>query len=249
LDVDIAPRGTGRTRPTAVPDPDDLPQQLEDLYVHQRLSSTQIAKLLGLPDRRIRARLHQYGIRRRSTGPYHREDRHDLDPQLHYQLAVLGNLSALEVSQVTGSAYQIVLRSAHAFGLPVRLGGNAPRSGAASIQLLDALYNDPQVIAALATHNIPMARSAGPLWDRFPVPARLSAGLLTTLYLDCGLAIDHIELVTGQPTQTIHRQLLRHRIPLRAPGQRSPFRRRWHQTNVNKRPATGPGACVGLPVA
>jgi hypothetical protein len=47
------------------------------------------------------------------------------------------------------------------------------------------------------------------------------------LYVICGLGVRHIELLSGQPAQTILRLLHAQEIQLRPAGGRSPFMRRW----------------------
>lgn len=63
--VPVRPRGAGRARPHRQPEPGNLLALLQALYAQQRLTSLQIGRLLGIPDRRIRMRLAEYGIQRR----------------------------------------------------------------------------------------------------------------------------------------------------------------------------------------
>ena len=80
---------------------------------------------------------------------------------------------------------------------------------------------------ALSRHGIPRRPAGGPIWQRFPVPLAVSPQLAEELYVQCGLAARHIELLTGQPTQTVLRLLKAHGIARRPPGGRAPFMRRW----------------------
>lgn len=238
--VTLAPRGAGRSRPPKVIEPDDLAEQLRELYLRQRLSSTQIAQRLDMPSRRVRERLAQFGIERRTKGRCNREDRSRLEPTQLLELAVAQDLSATEISAVTHAGYHSVLRDLHATGVAVRLGGPPPESGPERIELIAALYADEQVSAVLDAYDIPAAPHTGPLWERFPKPVPLTEDLVRELYVKCGLSTTDIELVTGQPAQTVLGHLNRYGIPRRTAGGRSPFRRRWRasDTGTPARPDT-----------
>jgi hypothetical protein len=67
----------------------------------------------------------------------------------------------------------------------------------------------------------------GPIWQRFPVPARLSTELAEELYSSCGIGVYHIELLTGQPADSVRKLLRAAGVALRPAGGRSPFMRRW----------------------
>jgi hypothetical protein len=75
-DVPLRPRGAGRLhqvrRSGYQP---DLPRLMRELYQEARLSSRQIAAVLGMPERTVRDRLHRYGIKTRTRGRWNREDR------------------------------------------------------------------------------------------------------------------------------------------------------------------------------
>jgi hypothetical protein len=45
--------------------------------------------------------------------------------------------------------------------------------------------------------------------------------------VSCGLSTQHIELLTGQPAESVRRLLANGGIILRGAGGRSPFMRRW----------------------
>jgi hypothetical protein len=79
----------------------------------------------------------------------------------------------------------------------------------------------------MARHGLPRVPPGGPLWQRFPVPLRVTGELAAELYVSCGLGFTHIELLTGQPAASIGRMLRSTGIALRPPGGRSPFLRRW----------------------
>ncbi len=227
--VTLRARGSGRERPRRrTPDPPGLPALLEELYVRHRLTSRQIGQLIGIPERRVRERLHEFGIPVRTRGWCHREDRTTLGADRLTDLYVIDEMSADQVARVLGVSRQVVLRNAHELGLPVRVAGPA-RDGAAAreIELIDALYADPLVRAALARHGVPRVPAGGPIWQRFPRPFPLGKALLADLYTECGVSSYHIELLTGRPSATVRRVLTECGIPLRPPGGRCPFLRRW----------------------
>lgn len=227
--VAIRPRGSGRVRPRRrAPDPPELRAVLEDLYVHRRMTSGQIARLVGIPERRIRDRLRQFGIPTRTRGRCNREDRTTVDGERLADLYVADEMSADEVARALGVSRMVVLRNAHELGLPVRVSGPS-RDGAAArqIELVEALYADPLVRRALERHRIPRVPAGGPIWQRFPRPVPLTGELLGDLYVGCGLGSHHIELLTGQPSATVRRVMSDHGIAVRRPGGRSPFLRRW----------------------
>ena len=80
---------------------------------------------------------------------------------------------------------------------------------------------------ATASH----AARPGVRWQRFPVPLPVSPQLAEELYVWCGLGVRHIELLTGQPAQTVLRLLAAHGIARRPAGGRTPFMRRWRAGN------------------
>lgn len=227
--VTIRARGTGRKRPRRrIPDPPGLPALLEELYVRRRLTSGQIGGLLGMPERRVRERLSEYGIPVRTRGRCNREDRIKLPAEQLKEMYVLDEMSADQVARALGVSRQVVLRNAHDLGLPVRF----PSPSAAGvtdreIQLIEALYTDPLVDETLRRHRIPRVPAGGPIWQRFPTPVPIGGGLLHELYIVCGIGSQHIELLTGHPSATVRRIMTGCGIPLRQPGGRSPFLRRW----------------------
>ncbi|MGB6458308.1 MAG: hypothetical protein WBH47_27870 [Streptosporangiaceae bacterium] len=224
--VPVKPRGAGRRRPLSEEDA-AAADALARLYVEAGLTTVQISVLTGVPARTVRDRLRARGVRMRTKGRLNREDRSTVPADAIAELYVAAGLSAADVGRLLGVSGQIVLRAAHDEGLPVRVGGPEPSSGPAEIELIDALYADPLVQHALARHGIARSPAGGAIWQRFPVPLRLSPDLATELYVSCGLSARHIELLTGQPSQTILRLLDAQGVGRRPAGGRSPFLRRW----------------------
>jgi hypothetical protein len=228
--VPLRPRGAGGSRPQARrPDPPEMAAMLTELYVTQRLSTPEIGRLLGIPERRVRDRLRRYGIPARTRGGWQREDRRSLPTETLHQLYQVLGLSADDVGRKLDASRKIVLRTAHDLGMPVRASAAtaATRPGPDEIQLIDALYADGLVRATLAEHGIAGVPAGGPIWQRFPQPVPLTRQLVTGLYWGCGIGLHHVELVTGQPAHTVRGFMRRARIPVRDPGGQSPFLRRW----------------------
>jgi hypothetical protein len=225
--VPVKPRGAGRPRHRDARRvaTDDL---MVKLYVESSWTSAEISALTGVPQRTVRARLGTRGVRMRTRGRMNREDRVTPSPDALQQLYVGDGLSAADTGRLLGVSGQIVLRAAHDEGLPVRLGGSEPpREGPGEIELVDALYADPLVQHALVRHGFARRPAGGPIWRRFPVPLPVSSELAEELYVQCGLGVRHIELLTGKPAQTVLQLLEANGISRRPAGGRTPFMRRW----------------------
>jgi hypothetical protein len=111
------------------------------LYQQAGLTSVQIAELTGIPDRTVRDGCAR-GVSMRTRGRLNRKDRLAVPADALAELYVRAGLSAAETGRLLGVSRQVVLRTAHDEGLPVRVGGPAPRRGPAEIELIDALYVD-----------------------------------------------------------------------------------------------------------
>lgn len=226
--VALRPRGAGRLRPLRrAGDPPELPRLMRELYEDARLSSAQVAAVLGIPERTVRDRLRRYGITVRTRGRCNREDRETLPAEVLQALYSELGLTAAEVGRRLGTSGNIVLRDAHALGIPVRSGGAVTLSGPGEIELVAALYADPMIAAVLTAHNIPRVPAGGSLAGRFPQPVPLTTPLVKDLYWACGTGTNHIELLTGQAAGSVRGFMRRAGIPLRPPGGRTPFLRRW----------------------
>jgi len=225
--VVLRPRGAGRLRPLRRQDSPGLAELVIDLYRAGKLSSRQIAVITGLPERTVRDRLRRYGVPARTRGRWNREDRRAIPAAALRSLYEQLGLTAAEVGALVGASSNIVLRSAHDLGMPVRTGGRILASGPEEIELIEALYDDGPVASVLALHEIQRVPPGAPIWARFPAPVPLSTPLVKDLYWSCGIGLHHIELLTGQPAETVRGFMQREGIPLRHPGGRTPFRRRW----------------------
>lgn len=226
--VPLRPRGAGRLPPERRSGGQpDLPRIFRELYEEAKLSSRQVAAVLSMPERTVRDRLRRYGIKTRTRGRWNREDRATVPADVLRVLYAELGMTAAEAGQRLGVSGNTVLRSAHALGLPVRSGGAVPLPGPEEIELVSALYADPLVAAVLTAHGIPAVPPGGSVSERFPEPIPLSTPLVKDLYWGCGVGLNHIELLTGQASESIRGFMRRSGIPLRYPGGRSPFMRRW----------------------
>lgn len=142
--VPVKPKGAGRRRPelSQAPVPAAL---LAGLYLRDKLTCHQISVLTGIPARTVRNRLVRHGVAMRTRGRMNREDRLVVEPGSLAELYQRAGLSAAEVGQLLGVSRHVVLRAAHEHGLPVRTRGQPPRNGPSDIELIDALYANPDV--------------------------------------------------------------------------------------------------------
>jgi hypothetical protein len=226
--VPVKPRGAGRQRQLDA-EQAALTDLAVRLYVRSNLTSSEISAMTGVPERTIRDRLHARGVRMRTRGRLNREDRTAAPAEALAELYVAAGLTAAETGRHLGVPARVVLRTAHDQGLPVRMGGPEPHRGPREIKLIDALYADPLVRHALSRHGIAPRSTTGPIWQRFPVPVVIGPELAKELYMSCGLGLRHIELISGQPAETVRALLHAQGVSLRPPGGRSPFLRRWRK--------------------
>jgi hypothetical protein len=230
--VPVTPRGSGRHRlprgaGAAVPN-----FLLADMYLRHRLNCTQISELTQIPTRTVQDRLRAYGVQLRTRGRFNREDRLAVEPEVLAETYLWAGLTSDEVGKLVGVSRAVVLRSAHDAGLPVRMGGPAPTRGPTGIELITALYADADVQQVLTRHGLPTVPPGAPIWQRFPVPARLSADLAEELYVSCGIGVHHMELLIGQAAETVRKLLHATGVTLRPAGGRSPFMRRWRASRA-----------------
>jgi AraC-like DNA-binding protein len=223
--VVIGMRGKGRARPNRrTPVSPTFLTDLRELYELERLNRRQVADKLAVSEWLVRSRFADAGVKPRTKGRGDRQDRQRPAAERVEKMYVESELTAQAVGAALGYGLRAVLATAHEHNLPVRPGGGASQRYAVS--LLTALYDDPDVFDTLTRHQVPLVRTPGTITERFPDPAPLTRGLLHDLYERCGLAMTHIELVTGHPAATVRGALARHGIRCRASGGLSPFMRR-----------------------
>jgi hypothetical protein len=166
---------------------------------------------------KVRRWLEQAGIpvRPRTT----REQRTDLDAARLRELYTDREWTAAEIAAELDTSVQLVLRTLHDHGIPVRhAGARRTRRRSAeptATRPLADVYADPEITTVLRRHRIPRRPSPGAITDRFPTPATLTASLLRALYEDVGLSARQIELLTGQPHEKILDALHEHGIAVR----------------------------------
>lgn len=228
----VKPRGTGRQLTRRTTESMRLDHLMEFLYLEERMSTTEIAELTGIPDHTVLYRLRARGVPIRTRGRNSREDRTAVSEDALAAAYVNTELSAAEAGKLLGVSGRIVLRSAHDQGLPVRVGGAPPSHGPSEIELLASLYASPEIRRVLDHHGVPVVETQGPICERFPAPPPLSVALVSDLYEGCGLSLRQIELVTGWPAAAAGALLHRGGIKLRPAGGRSPFMQRWRKENA-----------------
>ena len=108
----------------------------------------------------------------------------------------------------------------HSHRIPVRHGGFGTQDDA--IVLLDALYADGDVTAALGRHNVALRPSGRHARPKIPAPAPLTPELAEELYDTLGLSTMQISLLTGHTASNVLEVLRKRGIPSRPAG-RSPW--------------------------
>jgi hypothetical protein len=170
------------------------------------MSVRKIAAVTGADRQRVTQLLYEVAIEDRPRGAWRRRTRRTAeDERLDQVMARMSQEQQMPATQV------------------------APPSsrGPSEIELLAALYTDPEVRQVLDRHGVPVRSLAGPPWQRFLAPRPLTAGLVGDLYEGCGLSLHHIELLTGRPAAAAGAVLRASGVKLRPPGGRSPFMDRW----------------------
>ena len=135
----------------------------------------------------------------------------ELDGKELRRLYVGEQWTAKQIGSHFGVDPNLVTFALHSHRIPVRHGANGSQADA--VVLLDALYADPDVVAVLEQHRIPLRRRAGRLASRFPQPAPLAAGLVDRPVPRRG-AVDHPHLAAHR---TQHLERLRGTAPPRHP--------------------------------
>jgi len=226
-------RELGVRRPSAPPPHPQRPspppaEELEQLYLVEKLPLARIARRYHTSSRVVRGWLTEGGlpVQPRTS----RSDRQQLDLHLLRERYEQQQWTAAQIAAEQHTTVQLVLRALHENGIPVRRGGFPSGQHADPYLLLDDLYADPDVVALLQRHHIPVRPQHGPIAARFPQPVPLNATLLRQGYLGIGLSARHIELLTGQPAEQILDALHAAAIPVRTiDGTPSPWLARHHQ--------------------
>jgi hypothetical protein len=155
-------------------------------------------------------------------------------------------LSTYGIAELTGLDRQRVTRTLHRAGAVLRPRGAGrfrPLRRAHDPPGLPQLMTELYEVAGLSSRQIAAitglpertvrerlrrygirVRSRG-RWNR--EDRRTSTPLVKELYWQCGAGLSHIELLTGQPAMTVRGFMRREGVPVRHPGGRTPFLRRW----------------------
>lgn len=221
--VRLALRRNRIRRPVTGTPPTPAPPRevLKELYVDQGLPMAEIGRRFGSAPRTVRRWLDEATIpvAPRTT----RASRRPLPKELLEDLYNGEGLTSREIAEELDVGQRAVLRSLHDYGIPVRFPG--PRDRGRPIELLAALYADPEVGRVLGRHRIPRCPQPGRVAERFPQPFPLTPSLLSELYDGLGLCAYHIELLTGQPAEQVLDALHDFGIAVRV-GALSPWRQR-----------------------
>lgn len=212
-------RDLGVGRPSSPPPHPQRPspppaEDLAQLYLVEKLTLAKIARRYRTSAPVVRGWLTDRGIPVQPRTS--RADRQQLDPQLLRQRYEDQQCSAAQIAAEQDTTVQRVLRALHENGIPVRRAGFPSGRRSEAYLLLDDLYADPDVLALLQRHHIPMRPHHGPIFARFPQPVPLTTSLLRQGYLGIGLSAQHIELLTGQPADQILDALHAAAIPVRS---------------------------------
>jgi hypothetical protein len=199
------------------------PVELRRLYIDDRRTLEQIARQHHTSKEVVRTWLEdaQIPVQPRTS----REHRKQLDAVLVAELYQEREWSAAEVAANLDVSIQLVLRTLHDHGVPVRRGG--PPSRAPSHTTIDprltSLYDDPEITSMLRRHRIPRREQPGSITERFPKAVTITKSFLREAYLEIGLAATHIEQLTGQPAERILALLHAGSVPVRSASSFSPW--------------------------
>ena len=158
-------------------------------YQDQGWSYRMIGEELGVSHAKVRAELQRRGIpvhRRQPIGPGSRASRAEAPITELRKLYVESEWSAEDVAAQLDSTVHVVLRTAHAHGVPIRQGGGGRPAVTATVALIDSLYGDEQISEVLDRHAVPRRPAGGDIAVRFPDPVPMTKQLLDELYHGAG---------------------------------------------------------------
>jgi len=220
--------------------PDVTDEMLRELYSRPEVTVRVLVERFGVSEDYLRRRLHALGLTRR-PGTFAprlpsptRKGLADRAPTLYQQ-----GWTLKQIAEQLGTSVSTVRAALVAARVPVRAGGGGPRSSERPARvLLDDLYADPDLLAVLAEHGVRRPGAAG--WQRTGAgqtyaPLPLTAGLLTALYLDVGLATSDGALLCGVGNTMVGSGLHQHNVELRRAKIASP----WKQRHAPPRKAAG----------
>jgi hypothetical protein len=207
------------------------PAWLAHLYLCRGLSTYAIAERAGVNRQRATRTLRTAGVALRPRGAGRlRPERRAGDPGLPHLMRALYEDARTRPDRGRGRTaprrvgqHRVAQRPRAGRACPGRRRGPTVRAGR------DRARQRPVrrslVVATLTAHGIPRVPAGGPVSERFPVPVPLTTQLVK--YWGCGVGLNHVEQLTGQAGDSVRGFMRRAGIPLRQPGGRSPFLRRW----------------------
>ena len=151
---------SARRRGTVPSLPADQAEQAVRYYQEQGWSYRMIGEQLGVSAAKVRAELQRRGIpvhRRQPIGPGSRASRTEAPVDKVRKLYVESEWSAEDVAAQLDSTVNVVLRTGHAHGVPIRQGGGGSPAVTAAVALIDGLYRDEQISEVLDRHAVPQA--------------------------------------------------------------------------------------------
>jgi len=215
-------------------------EMLRELYSRPEVTVRVLVERFGVSQDYLRRRLHALGLTRR-PGTFAprlpsptRQGLAERAPTLYRQ-----GWTLKQIAEQLGTSVSTVRAALVAARVPVRGAGGGPRSSERPARvLLDDLYADPDIVAVLDEHGVRRPGAAG--WQRTGArqsyaPLPLTAGLLTALYLDVGLATSDIALLCGVGNNMVSSGLHAHNVELGPAKIASP----WKQRHAPPRKAAG----------
>jgi len=203
---------------------------LERIYHQQGMTIAQAAAHFGVSDEYLRRRITEAGLTRR-PGTF--APRTAWAPGVLQTTAVdlyAKGLTMREVGARLGVSSSTVSAALHAAKVPVRPGGGArPEAQGPPRTLINDLYADPEIVAALRRHNVQVPDEVdwhvtGPFQTYVPLP--VPAALLRELYVDIGLSIHHVALLLGLGDFATRNRLIRAGVSFRESAARCPWNQR-----------------------
>lgn len=197
-------------------------------YQEQGWSYRMVGEQLGVSKAKVRAELQHRGVpvhRRQPIGPGSRASRAQVPIKQLRKLYTESEWSAQDVAAQLDSTVQVVLRTGHAHGVPIRQGGAGAPAVTATVALIESLYRDEEIREVLDRHAVPRRPAGGDIAARFPDPVPMTAQLLDELYHGAGCSSGQIELLTGQPQSVVRASMHHLNIAVR-PEHMSPALRR-----------------------
>lgn len=203
---------------------------LQALYTQAGMTVARAAAHFGVDEGHLRGQVHRLGLTKRPGSFTAHLPEVTLAELAERAPGLYGDGWTLkQIASELGISTGTVRTALHDARVPVRAGGGSRGEDGPARVLIDELYDDPQVRAALLSHQVQLPgpdgwRHAGPRESYAPLP--LTDDLLRALYVDVGLAMQEIAMLCGVGAGTVRAGLLAYHIALRSNRQRSPWKQR-----------------------